>query len=381
MANLALITDNLNYDEDSVIVSWCPLTHDMGLIVGALPAVVVGITAVLMPPSAFIRRPLAWLRAFDRYQGTHGFSPNFGYDLCVDRSTPEERASIDLSSARCLINGAEPVRRRTRDRFVEAFAASGFRPEAYSPGYGLAEASVFVSVTPLDTPGRVFYLQADALERNELRFCEPGDPAARELCGAGILGESFEALIVDPEQCTVVPEGRVGELWLRGPSVCDGYWKRPEMSQEVFRATPAGGAGEYLRTGDLAFFHDDELVICGRLKDLIIIHGRNLHPQDVELSAELAHEAVRSGGSAAFPIDKAQEEALVVVAEVDGTPEENEVAAAIRSAVWREFEVRVADVLLVPPYTVPKTSSGKKQRGAARALWTKARTGEPSAAP
>jgi acyl-CoA synthetase (AMP-forming)/AMP-acid ligase II len=334
-----------------------------------------------MPPSAFIRRPLSWLRAIDRYRGTHGYSPNFGYDLCVDRSTPEDRAGIDLSSARCLVNGAEPVRRRTGDRFLEAFRASGFRPEAYSPAYGLAESAVLVSTTPPTSAGRSFQVEADALERNEVVFAEDTTEQTRELCGSGVLGSSYEALIVDPDDCQILPPNRVGELWLRGPSVCAGYWKRPDVSEALFRATPQDGSGEYLRTGDLAFFHDGELIICGRLKDLIIIHGRNLHPQDLELAAELAHDAVRSGGSAAFPIEQDGAEALVVVAEVDGTPDEDEVAAAVRNAVWHEFEVKVADVLLVSPYTVPKTSSGKKQRGAARELWAKARSAEPSVAP
>jgi acyl-CoA synthetase (AMP-forming)/AMP-acid ligase II len=380
MANLLVIEDMLAVGDDSVVVSWNPLTHDMGLIMGALPAISHGITSVLMPPSAFIRRPLAWLRAIDRFRGTHGYSPNFGYDLCVDRSTPEERADIDLSSARCLINGAEPVRRRTRDRFFEAFLSSGLSPAAYTPAYGMAECSVLVSAAPPTTPGPVVWVEADALERNEVVFCDESFEGARELCGSGLLGEGYEALIVDPDDLTILPPNRVGELWLRGPSVCAGYWKRPEATEQAFGATPVGGSGRYLRTGDLAFFHDGELVICGRLKDLIIINGRNLHPQDLELSVELAHDAVRSGGSAAFPIDDHDAEVVVVVAEVDGTPDEAEVGAAIRTEVRREFEVTVADVLLVPPYTVPKTSSGKKQRGAARELWSKARSSEESAA-
>lgn len=380
MANLAVIERLLEFGDDSVNVSWCPLTHDMGLIMGALPSISRGITSVLMPPSAFIRRPLTWLRAIDHYRGTHGYSPNFGYDLCVDRSTPEERAEIDLSSARCLINGAEPVRRRTRDRFIEAFGPSGFRPSAHVPAYGLAESSVLVSATSLTAPGSVFYVEAEALERNEVVFGDGPEAGVRELVACGRLGAGYEGVIVDPDDRTVLPTDRVGELWLRGPSVCAGYWKRPEASESVFGATTTAGDGPYLRTGDLAFFHDGELVICGRLKDLIIINGRNLHPQDLELSVELSHEAVRSGGTAAFPIDEQDAEVVVVLAEVDGTPDEAEVGEAIRSAIRREFEVTVSDVLLVPPYTVPKTSSGKKQRGAARELWAKARGREEPAA-
>ena len=378
-ANLELISDALGFDQSSVIVSWNPLTHDMGLIMGALPATTFGITSVLMPPSAFIRRPLTWLRAMDTHRGTHGYSPNFGYDLCVDRSTPEERSEIDLSSVRCLINGAEPVRRRTRDRFIEAFAPSGFRAEAHTPAYGLAESAVLVSASPSSTSGTVLYLDAESLERNEIVFVDSDHKSARELVGCGRPAASYQAIIADPDDRTVLPADRVGELWLQGPSVCAGYWRRPEATAAAFGVTTAAGDGPYLRTGDLAFLHDGEVVICGRLKDLIIINGRNLHPQDLELSVELAHDAVRSGGSAAFPIDDHDAEVVVVVAEVDGTPDEDEVGSAIRTAVRREFEVTVSDVLLVPPYTVPKTSSGKKQRGAARELWAKARNGaEPA---
>ena len=196
----------------------------------------------------------------------------------------------------------------------------------------------------------------------------------RELCCDGVIGRSYDARIVDPITREDLGPGRIGELWLAGPSVSPGYWRRPEMTSEVFEAMTSAGDGPFMRTGDLAFLSEDELVICGRAKDLIVIHGRNLYPQDIELVVEFAHEAVRSGGSAAFAVEARGAEALVVVAEVDGEPDEARVALAVASMVLREFDLRVEDVLLVPPFTVPKTSSGKKQRSATRRMWSEARS-------
>ncbi|GAA3836312.1 fatty acyl-AMP ligase [Nocardioides panacisoli] len=375
-ANLEVSREVLAMTPDSVNVSWCPLTHDMGLVTGALTSVWLGMKSVIMPPSAFIRRPLTWLRAVDRYRGTHSCSPNFGFDLCVDRSTPEERAALDLSSAVTFINGAEPVRRRTRDRFLEAFAPSGFPPGAHCPGYGLAEATVVVSATPPGDPGTVLWVDADALEKHQLVLREEGEPDVRELCTDGVLGSGYDARIVDPDTFIESEPHAVGELWLRGPSVSPGYWRREEATKEAFGAHLADGTGPYLRTGDLAFLHDGAVVICGRAKDLIVIRGRNIYPQDIEQSTELAHEALRLGGSAAFAVEGesgAELESLVLVSEVDGEPDEREVAAAIRSVVLREYDLHVSDVLLVPPYSVPKTSSGKKQRSASKRLWQSAR--------
>jgi acyl-CoA synthetase (AMP-forming)/AMP-acid ligase II len=378
VANLEVCRVLMSMSRDSVSVSWCPLTHDMGLIMAALPSLYLGMTAVLMPPSAFIRRPVTWLQAIDTYRGTHGFSPNFGYDLCVDRTSEQQRAALDLSSAQCLINGAEPVRRRTRDRFNEAFAVSRLNPLSHAPAYGLAESSVLVSTTPLDSPGVIVSVDSAALERDEVVHCAPDAPGARELCGDGKLGPGYDARIVDPLTGLELPAGRVGELWLAGPSVCPGYWRRPDASEEAFGGTLPERPHRYLRTGDLAFLDGDELVICGRKKDVIVIHGRNLYPQDIEFTVETSHEAVHLGGSAAFSLEHDGEELLVVVAEVVGEPDEAEVVSAIRAAVLAEFELRVHDVLLVAPYTVPKTSSGKKQRSATRNLWRQARGEEPA---
>jgi acyl-CoA synthetase (AMP-forming)/AMP-acid ligase II len=379
LANLEMAAAAFGYSAGTVNVSWCPLTHDMGLILGALPSVAFGATSVLMPPAAFIRRPLLWLQAMDRYRGTHTYSPNFGYDLCVERTTPEQRAELDLSTIRVLINGAEPVREQTRERFLEAFAVTGLDPNAFTPAYGLAESTVFVSGTPPDSPGLVVWADAAALERDEVVLTDPGEPGARPLCADGVPGQGCEVAIVHAPTGTTLEPARVGEVWLRGPSVCRGYWRKPAETEETFGARIAGDdGGAWLRTGDLGFLHEGQLVICGRAKDLIVIRGRNIHPQDIEFSAELAHPAVRVGGCAAFSVESDDgAEVAVVLAEVDGEPDESEVCAAIKRGVWTDFEVELADVLLVGPQQVPKTSSGKKQRSASRGLWRDARSSTP----
>jgi long-chain fatty acid adenylase/transferase FadD26 len=379
IANLEVMVSLIGHGSDMTNVSWCPLTHDMGLIMGALPSIAFGCTSILIPPGVFIRRPLLWLQAIDRYRGTHTYSPNFGYDLCVDRTSADERAALDLSSMRVFLNGAEPVRARTRERFLDAFAVSGVRPECYTPAYGLAEATVLVTASPADSSGLVLWVDAAALEREEVRLTDSVDPAARAVCGDGVPGAGFEVAIVDPAGGARVDPARVGEVWLRGPSVCGGYWRRPAETEQTFGGRIANDdGGPWLRTGDLGFIHEGELIICGRAKDLIVIHGRNIHPQDIEFSAELAHPAVRLGSCAAFAVEtKRGAETAVMLAEIDGEPDTEEVCTAIKKAVWRDFEVELADVLLVGPQQVPKTSSGKKQRSASRALWQESRESSP----
>lgn len=378
IANLAECEALLGFSDEMVTVSWCPLTHDMGLVMGAMPAVSHGAKTVLMPPGAFIRRPLTWLRAIDTYRGTHTYSPNFGYDLCVERSSQEDREALDLSSMQVWINGAEPVRLQTRERFMEAFVGpSGLRRESYTPAWGLAEATVLVTAAPMDSDGKVVWVDAEAIERDEIVLRGPDDEGTRVLCCDGIPGPGYDIRIVDPETRTAQPPDRVGEIWVRGPSVCPGYWRRDEATAAAYGWTVEGetdGAGEWMRTGDLGFLFEGEVVICGRAKDLIIINGRNIHPQDIELTVEESHPDVRLGGSAAFAIgDEGATESLVVLAEVDGEPDHDEIKKVIVAAVLADFDVRLADVLLLGPREVPKTSSGKKQRSAAREHWRRSK--------
>jgi acyl-CoA synthetase (AMP-forming)/AMP-acid ligase II len=273
----------------------------------------------------------------------------------------------------CLLNGAEQVRLRTRERFFDVFAPSGIRRSAWRTAWGLAESTVLVSATPVGASAPVLWVDAAALEDRRVIVVPEGTRGARSLCGDGVAASGYDVAIVDESTSVRVPYDRVGEVWLRGPSVSPGYWKRPDETAAAFGARIADEGDEpWLRTGDLAFLLDDEIVFCGRLKDLIVLNGRNLHPQDIELTAGLAHDAVRPGGVAAFPIDADDGEAIVVLVEVEDPGDEvvaAEVRTAVRRAVLREFEVRVADVALVGPRGVPKTSSGKVQRVASREIY------------
>jgi amino acid adenylation domain-containing protein len=365
--------------EDAVIVGWLPLYHDMGLIGNVLQPLCLGATCVLMAPVAFLQRPVRWLRAISRYRATTSGGPNFAYDLCARKITPEERQGLDLSSWEVAYNGAEPVRAETLERFAEVFAPHGFRREAFYPCYGLAEATLFVSG---GTPGivpRVRAVDAAALEQGLAAEAEPAlsnAAAVRPLvsCGRPWLGQRI--VVVDPETGRRREDGEVGEVWVAGPSVAGGYWNRPEETERTFHATLPEEPGEtFLRTGDLGFLVDGELFLTGRAKDLIIVRGRNLYPQDVELTAERSHDGLRPGCGAAFSVDAGGEERLVVVQEVERDAEKRwarepgalaAVADVVRRSVAAEHEVAVHAVVLVRAGSVPKTSSGKIRRRSCR---------------
>jgi amino acid adenylation domain-containing protein len=353
--NERMIGAAFEQDEDSVVVSWLPLYHDMGLIGGVLQPLHAGARCVLMSPVAFLQKPLRWLAAISRYRGTTSGGPNFAYDLCARRIGPEEREGLDLSSWRVAFNGAEPVRAGTLERFAEAFAPCGFRREAFYPCYGLAEATLFVTG---GVPGR--------------RPRVEEDPAGRRLvsCGRPWMGQ--RVVIADPETGTEQPPGVEGEVWVCGPSVARGYWRRDEETARDFNAfLPGSGEGPFLRTGDLGFLHEGELFVTGRLKDLIILRGRNHYPQDVELTAERSHPDLRPGNGAAFSVETGGEERLVVVHEVERRRREGleEVAEAVRRAVAEEHEAQVHEVVLIRAGSLPKTSSGKVQRRLCRDLY------------
>jgi acyl-CoA synthetase (AMP-forming)/AMP-acid ligase II len=318
LANLALIRHAMQLGRDSVCVSWLPPYHDMGLIGGILTPLTLGAALVLMPPMAFLQRPLRWLIAISRYRATLSGGPNFAFDLCVRKSSPEARAALDLSSLRVMYNGAEPVRLHTLRRFVEAFAPSGFDARMFYPCYGLAEGTLIVSGASPDEAYASTSVDREALSRNEVTVGEESDPDAVVLVSAGRTILDQIIAIVDPSTGTLAGAGKVGEIWVSGPSVARGYFRRPEVSKELFEAKLDGfGERAFLRTGDLGFLHERELYVTGRLKDLIIVRGRNLYPQDIELTAELAHPALRPGSSAAFSIEHDGDERLVVAVEVE----------------------------------------------------------------
>ena len=373
--NLAMIYHGFGHTPDSQMVSWLPPYHDMGLIVGVLQPLYGGFPAALMPPVSFLQRPLGWLRAISRLGADSAGAPNFAYDLCSRKVTPEELANLDLSSWTMAFNGAEPVRQETLERFAATFAPCGFRREALYPAYGLAEATVFVSGGSKTAPPVLLPVRGADLERNRVVEMSTDGKRTRTLVGCGrTWAEDHKIVVVDPESRTRCPDDRVGEIWVSGPSIAQGYWNRPEETKRTFRAYLADtGEGPFLRTGDLGFLHRGELFVTGRLKDLIVIRGLNHYPQDIEQTMERCHVALRPDGCAAFAIDKDEGEQLVVVQELERrfvrSADLGEVVAAIRREVAEHHELQVHAVVLIRTGSIPKTSSGKIQRRATRAAY------------
>jgi acyl-CoA synthetase (AMP-forming)/AMP-acid ligase II len=369
--NERVIQSAFQQDEESVDVGWLPLYHDMGLIGNVLQPLWAGGSCVLMPPLAFLQRPRRWLEAIGRYRATTSGGPDFAYDLCLRKIAPGDREGLDLSSWQVAFNGAEPVRAETQERFAAAFAACGFRSAAFYPCYGLAEATLFVAGGTPGLRAEVCEVDAAALAQHRIEAPRP-ESASRTLvsCGRPWQGQAVE--IVDPQTGRRCAPGEVGEIWVAGESVTGGYWNRPDETAAAFGACLPGFDGDrFLRTGDLGFDLGGELFVTGRLKDLIILRGRNHYPQDFERTVESCHPALRPGCGAAFSVDLDGEERLVVAQEVERTWRGPlaEVAEAVRRAVAEEHEVRVHEVVLLRTGGVPKTSRGKVRRQACRATW------------
>lgn len=371
LANSAAIRAGFRGTESLIGVSWLPMYHDMGLIGAVLTTVYIGGTTILMSPLDFLKRPMRWLQAISSMRATHSGGPNFAFDLCVQRSTPEQRAAIDLSSWEVAFSGAERIRVETLDRFANAFEASGFRRSAFYPCYGLAEATLIVTGAEHGALPVVDRVDARALEDGRAVRDISG---ARALvgCGQALPGTGFA--IVDPETCVPCDDGHVGEIWAYGPSIAMGYWNRREQTTSTFHACLRGDpARTFLRTGDLGYARNGELFVTSRLKDLIIIRGKNHYPEEIEISVEGSHPALRPGCSVAFSADREGEEQLVVAAELDRRAQQQTdrvklatVRAAIRQAISERHDLRVHEIVLLRAGCVPKTSSGKVQRRASR---------------
>lgn len=381
MVSHANLLHNLDYlyrmeanTPECVAGTWLPPFHDMGLIEGLLQPLFGGFPCYFMPPMAFLQRPIRWLRLITRYRITNSGAPNFAYDLCVQKIPPEQREGLDLRSWTFAFNGAEPIRKTTLDQFAKAFAPYGFRHEFFCPGYGLAEATLAVALNGRQKSAKFMAVMAGELEQHRIIEVDADDESGRQLVASGCFDPEFmEVAIIHPETRRTCRPGEVGEIWVRSPSVAQGYWNRPEETAETFRAVRADtGEGPYLRTGDLGFIDDGHLFITGRLKDLIIIAGRNFYPQDIELVAEQSHPGVRANCSAAFSHDENGIERLIVVCELEREAmrkvEPREIEAAIRQAVASEHDVRVHRVYLLRPGSIPKTTSGKIQRRLCRKL-------------
>lgn len=359
-----------NHTAESLIVSWLPMFHDMGLIYGILQPLYSGVPCVFMPPAAFLQSPIRWLRAISRFRATHSGAPNFAYELCLNKISAEQRASLDLSSWHMALNAAEPVRASTLRRFSEVFAPFGFSASAFSPGYGLAECTLKATAVRSWTAPRTVRVNARALEHDRVKLAKT-EEEARELVGCGGSEIGTKIVIVNPSSHTRCSKSEVGEIWLSGAVVASGYWNRPEDSADTFEAYLAEtGEGPFLRTGDTGFLYAGELFITGRIKDLIIIRGVNHYPQDIELTVQQSHTALASDCGAAFSVEAEGEERLVVVQELERTArrhvDEACVIEDIRQAISEQHELQVHAVVLIKPSSLPKTSSGKIRRSACR---------------
>lgn len=348
-------------------VSWLPPYHDMGLIGGILQPIYVGAAMVLMSPVTFLQRPYRWLKAITKYQATTSGGPNFAYDLCINQITEEQKASLDLSSWKLAFSGAEPVRYETLSKFTATFADFGFRKDAFYPCYGMAETTLIVSGGDKNNLPLVKTIATEGLKDNQV-IGETSENATTLVgCGQTIANQTI--VIVNPETCQQCPENEIGEIWVAGDSVTQGYWQKPELTQSTYQNFLAD-RGPFLRTGDLGFLADGELFVTGRLKDLIIIRGRNYYPQDIELTVDKAHPALREGCNAAFAVEIHGEEKLVIVAEIQRTYLRKlngaEVIASIRKEIGQQHELPTHAILLLKTGSIPKTSSGKIRRHACK---------------
>ena len=405
--NVVQIIEALEGEEGDRGVTWLPFFHDMGLVT-AMIAPMIGHYVTFMTPAAFVRRPGRWIREMARKPGDTGGTispaPNFAFDHAAARGLPRDgEPPLDLSNVKSILNGSEPISAASVRRFNEAFGPYGFQPEAIKPSYGLAEATLFVSTTPIGEPPKIIHVDRDEL--NKHRFVEVASDAPNAVAqpSAGKVGVAVWAAIVDAESATELPDGQIGEIWLHGQNMGIGYWGKPEETVEVFqnilksRTSPshAEGAaddGTWVRTGDYGAFHDGDLYITGRVKDLVIVDGRNHYPQDLEYSAEEASKALRTGYVAAFSVpanelprevfedahaglkydpDDSSEQLVIVAERAPGTHKLDvaPIADDIRAAIAVRHGVTVRDVMLTPAGAIPRTSSGKIGRRACRSAY------------
>lgn len=374
--NQQMLQTSFHPDQDTVYVTWLPIYHDMGLMGNMLHAFWAGGMCYFMTPAVFLRRPLVWLQAIHRYRATISGAPNFAYQLCADRLTEDQKQNLDLSCWKVAFNGAEPIRHSTLQAFIRAFEGSGFQSRAFVCCFGMAESTLIATGgTPFEEPISLT-IDPEALSRRQVVMAEHGSPVVA--CGRALLEETVR--IVDPETLQECPADQVGEIWLTGKHVCQGYHNRPEVTRSTFQALLDGVP--HLRTGDLGFLHDGQLYVAGRLKDTIILNGVNHYPQDIEATIENAHPALRTAGSAVFAVHPMsfltaephqKGEKVVAVAEVERTAlrnlDANALVQHIKKAVWEMHDLLLGDVVLITPMSLPKTSSGKVQRSLTRNLY------------
>jgi natural product biosynthesis luciferase-like monooxygenase protein/FkbM family methyltransferase len=367
--NQRIIQRAFGQTENSVIVGWLPLHHDMGLIGNVLQPMYTGAACVLMPPLAFLQRPVRWLAAISRVRATTSGGPNFAYDLCVRKIKKADIETLDLSSWEVAFNGAEPIRAESLHNFASTFECVGFRRKAFVACYGLAESTLLVAASRVGAPPTTTRIAVRELEKHRVVATDDSQAGTMELVGCGDVALDHKVVIVESGSLEPCIPGQVGEIWVSGPGVAQGYWNRPEATETTFRARHAGAeTGPFLRTGDLGVFTGGNLYVTGRLKDLIIIRGLNYYPQDIELTVARSHPALVPGCGAAFTIEESGQERLVIVHEIDyrSDPNTGEISERIRREIAEAHDIQVFAVLLIKPGGLPKTTSGKLRRQACR---------------
>ncbi len=362
--NSEYIRQTFGIKKNAIGVHWLPLFHDMGLIGGLMQAAYAGVLNINMPPMAFLKNPLNFLKAIDKYGGTIAGGPNFAYDYCIDKTTEEDRMGLDLSSVEVFFCGAEPIRKTTYENFTKAFQVSNVTERQLYSCYGMAETTLIVTGGYIDEKPKYINVDSQLLSQNKVSILDIENESSISLVGSGHVWMDTKIEIVDPLTKKRCAYDEVGEIWISGPTVAAGYWNKPEETKRTFGAIIEGtNEGPFLRTGDLGFFYDKELFITGRIKDLIIIRGVNHYPNDIEFSIQNSIPELRQNGGAAFPITDNNTEKLVVVQEIERTAMKNTDHGAIidkiREIIAEEHELDVHSISLVRPGSIPITSSGK----------------------
>ncbi|BAZ51606.1 beta-ketoacyl synthase [Nostoc sp. NIES-4103] len=369
--NSQLIQRCFEHTPESKGVIWLPPYHDMGLIGGVIQPLYSGFPVILMSPETFLQKPFRWLKAISRYKATTSGGPNFAYDLCIDKITSEELSLLDLSNWEVAFTGAEPVRAETINQFSTIFKACGFQKNAFYPCYGMAETTLIASGgLKADLPV-VQFVKEEIFGQNLVKTTTEQQKNTKAVVSVGRSCFEQKIAIANPETFTKYPDGHIGEIWVTGPSIARGYWRKPQETQQTFNVyLKDTKEGPFLRTGDLGFLLDGELFVTGRIKDMIIIRGQNYYPQDIELTVQKSHSALRLNYGAAFSVEVQSVERLVIVQEVERSYirqlDIDEIVKAIRQAVSQEYQLQVYAVVLLKTASIPKTSSGKIQRYACR---------------
>ena len=380
--NCEIIKRNFGHNSNSRIVIWLPNYHDMGLIGGIISPIYTNSSCLLMSPIVFLRQPWQWLQAISDYKATTSGAPNFAYELCLRRITPEQKKNLDLSSWDLAFIGAETIRSETIKEFTTKFADCGFKEGAFYPCYGLAEATLMVTGGIKGHVPRVIQINTDELSKNEVGELTPkslkgnningynppnDENNSKKIVSCGEINSGQEVVIVDPDTQKQCENDRVGEIWVSSESVAQGYWQKSELTKETFQANITDDRNrQFLRTADLGFIKDNHLYVTGRCKDVVIIRGRNYYPQDIELTAQQAHSALKVDAGATFSVEIDRQERLIIVQEVDRTHLRklniDEVKQGVKSAISQEYGLQLHELVLIKPTSIPKTSSGKIKR-------------------